>query len=97
MAIASGVYCINCNKVLARPMSHYCSEECSERFVKRKRGPVDCARCGMAVDSVAEAKKAKWTEIEEDAEGFSWNYTGVCPDCQRPAEVKQQELFQGEK
>lgn len=81
MAIIFGMLCLNCEKATARLESHYCSQKCSDAFLAKKDGPVDCAYCSASCDTVAEAKRRRWKEIQPDPEGILANYTGVCPPC----------------
>ena len=40
-----------------------------------------CAHCDAdSPDTFAEAIQQGWIEIER-ADGFSWNYLGICPSC----------------
>lgn len=79
MAISYGMLCIVCEKKLARRDSHYCSQKCQTKNLKRK-GPVQCMECMAETDTVAEAKAAGWVNVTEDPEGISYNYSGWCPD-----------------
>lgn len=88
MAIAPGMLCMNCEKP-ARDDSHFCSGECASAFVTRLQGPVQCEECMYEVDTVAEAKRAKWTGIEPAPEGFSYNFGGLCPDCRAERKDKR--------
>jgi hypothetical protein len=37
-------------------------------------------------ETPAQAEVAGWSEVEEDPEGFCWNYLGYCPDCRHHEE-----------
>lgn len=82
MAMTDGMPCLRCDDAVAEPGSHFCSAECKRAFGASVDGPVECFRCDAGADSVAEAVAAGWVGVEPDLEGMSWNYLGLCPECQ---------------
>lgn len=91
MAIESGMDCMQCEKVTARRDSHFCSEACRDDFMTAVDGPVACdgsryTACWAQCDTMTEAKAAGWKNIEEAPEGVTWNYSGLCPKCQKEGE-----------
>lgn len=42
---------------------------------------VTCFHCDNSADSLAEAVKEGWNDLQEDPKGFTWNYLGTCPSC----------------
>lgn len=63
-------------------------------------GPVVCAWCDDTCDTIAEARRRKWTGILDDADGLSWNAVGTCPVCRKEYEdvtvQTKPTLFEGE-
>jgi len=45
---------------------------------------LSCETCdaGMDIDTPEQALAEGWIEIDEDFDGRSWNYLGLCPECQ---------------
>jgi hypothetical protein len=43
-----------------------------------------CIECdaGVHIETPEQALAEGWIDIEEDFGGLSWNYVGVCPECQ---------------
>ena len=50
---------------------------------------VTCYECDAACDSLAEAQAEGWKDLEEDRDGRSWNFLGMCPECSRSEEEKE--------
>ena len=98
MAIANGTNCVECEIEQARPYSHFCSPACSQSWMKTHKGPINCMACSLAFDTVREARKEKWKDIDEDPEGISWNWVGYCPECWKEynAHPKKRVARQGE-
>jgi hypothetical protein len=47
-----------------------------------------CGLCGNdAPDSIREAIREGWRAIVADPKGLSWNFVGVCPECESPDEI----------
>jgi hypothetical protein len=42
---------------------------------------VTCFQCDNSADSLAEAVKEGWNDLQEDPKGFTWNYLGTCASC----------------
>ncbi len=40
-----------------------------------------CYHCDATFDSLAEALRRGWRDLQQDVKGLSWNYLGCCPDC----------------
>lgn len=56
---------------------------------------LSCTECDCdSPDSYEEALSDGWTQITYYPEGFSENFLGVCPDCRREEEQKQDQLRQ---
>lgn len=54
---------------------------------------VSCEQCDAGMDSLAEALREGWTDLCRD-DGTSWNYLGLCPQCQE-AEAQKEQRMQG--
>jgi len=56
---------------------------------------LSCTECDCdSPDSYEEAIRDGWTEIVYYPEGSSENFLGLCPDCRREEEQKQDQLRQ---
>ena len=56
---------------------------------------LSCTECdGDSPESYEEAVRDGWTQITYYPEGFSENFLGLCPDCRREEEQKQDQLRQ---
>jgi hypothetical protein len=54
---------------------------------------IACAHCDVdSPDGLAAALQEGWTRLERD-DGASWNYLGVCPDCQQ-RELQEERVVQ---
>lgn len=53
---------------------------------------LSCNHCsaGDGIDSIEQATALGWSSIEEDADGMSWDYLGLCPECLK--EQREEEL-----
>lgn len=71
--------CLNCGQPAA-PNSSFCGQTCGYVFAQKKQGPVQCDECMFTVDVVKEAEG--WSDIRPAPEGISYNWGGICPDCQ---------------
>ena len=45
-----------------------------------------CCDGGSDIDTPEQAIAEGWSDIEEDFDGFSWNYLGTCPECREDDE-----------
>ncbi len=75
--------CIQCEKNPRNGESLFCSPACKTAYSINPPESISCGVCDAQTDGVAAAEAQGWKHLEMDVEGYSWNYLGLCPDCQK--------------
>jgi hypothetical protein len=81
--------CLQCEAADARAGSKFCSDASRQAFRATMPFVLICRHCSADEgdhETPAQAEVAGWSEVEEDPEGFCWNYLGYCPDCRHHEE-----------
>lgn len=78
--------CYHCRKNPRRGESLFCSEECKAEYAKIAPESIECFMCDAQADGITSAIAAGWKDIEQDLEGYGYNYLGYCPACQKEEE-----------